>query len=213
MSLQTILNDFQPRWSINYIKVTVGTAVVLAFTIPIIMVATPMIEFFNGMAAQPKGKAQMTYGRVYGEELLVARDPVKGPVPRGYTAYAFAHLGTEIEDAVKAGELQQNPVAMTRENLEQGQKLYNIYCIVCHGKEGHGDGSVTGPGRFPAPPSLHTDQARGYQDGTIYHILTKGVGKMPSYAYQIEAEDRWKTIHYVRALQRAMNPSAEDLKQ
>jgi len=35
---------------------------------------------------------------------------------------------------------------------------------------------------------------------------------MPGYARQVEPDDRWKTIHYVRALQRAMNPEPQDLK-
>jgi mono/diheme cytochrome c family protein len=33
---------------------------------------------------------------------------------------------------------------------------------------------------------------------------------MPAYAEQIEPEDRWKVVHYVRALQRARNPKPED---
>ena len=65
----------------------------------------------------------------------------------------------------------------------------------------------------PAPPSLHTDQARGYRDGAIFHILTKGTEKMPGYADKLSTEDRWETIHYLRALQRAMNPSPGDLEQ
>jgi hypothetical protein len=36
---------------------------------------------------------------------------------------------------------------------------------------------------------------------------------MPSYASQIQAEDRWAAILYVRALQRAAHPTPEDLKE
>ena len=71
--------------------------------------------------------------------------------------------------------------------MRGGQELYDIHCIACHGKLGVGDGPVTGPDRFPAPPSLHTDQARGYTDGTIFHIITKGTEKMPSYADKLDA--------------------------
>lgn len=35
---------------------------VAAFVVPLGWVATPYFEFFNGMAVQPKAKAQMTYG-------------------------------------------------------------------------------------------------------------------------------------------------------
>ena len=35
---------------------------------------------------------------------------------------------------------------------------------------------------------------------------------MPSYASQIEPETRWAVIHYMRALQKAQNPSEDDIK-
>ena len=67
------------------------------------------------------------------------------------------------------------------------------------------------PGRFPAPPSLHTAEALEYKYGTLFHIMTKGVGKMPSYAQQLDSEERWKVAQYVRALQRSASPKPEDL--
>jgi mono/diheme cytochrome c family protein len=200
-----------PKWSPTMYKATLLGAIAMAIIIPLALVATPMIEFFNGMAAQPKGKAQGTYGRVFGEELIVERPPVPGTIPRGYVRYAFAESGNTIEDALLVGETLLNPVPLDRAGLERGRRVYEIFCAVCHGKEGHGDGPATGPNRFPAPPSLHTDQARDYADGTMFHIITKGVGKMPGYARQIDPDDRWKTIHFVRALQRAMNPKPEDM--
>ena len=57
-----LLNCY-PRWSPTMYKFTLGSALVLAIAAPLGMVAIPFIEFFNGMAAQPKGKAQLTYGR------------------------------------------------------------------------------------------------------------------------------------------------------
>ncbi len=187
------------------------TAVALAFVIPLALAAVPFIEFFNGMAAQPKGKAQMHYGRVFGEELLVERLPVEGTVPREYVAYEFAHVPGTLEDAVKVGDLLDNPTPRTLDNMQRGQAIFNVHCIVCHGKQGTGDGPVTGPDRFPAPPSLHTDQVRDYPDGTIFHIITKGTEKMPGYSDKLDPTERWQVVHYLRALQRAQNPKPEDL--
>jgi mono/diheme cytochrome c family protein len=236
--LQKILDKVLPRWSPLMYKATLVTLVVAAFVIPLALAATPFIEFFNGMAAQPKGKAQMTYGRTYGEELLVTRDPVPGTMPRGWAPYELAYLTERIEEAKaadpemdptllaelemnaakEAGELLANPVPVTEEAMLRGRDRYDVFCIVCHGSKGQADGSatgtnpVTGVPRFPAPPSLHTEQARAYADGTIYHIITAGIGQMPGYADKLPPEDRWKVIHYVRALQRAMNPRSEDLE-
>jgi len=149
---------------------------------------------------------------VMGQQLVVDRPPVEGTIPRSYQRYAFEDRGNKIEDALAVGLLLENPLQPEMDVMKRGQEVYEIFCIACHGSLGQGDGSVIGPNRYPAPPSLHSDQARGYKDGTIYHIITKGVGKMPSYAQQVEPEDRWKTILYVRALQRAMNPEPQDLK-
>ncbi len=210
-SLADIIQAVAPKWSPTMYKATLVSFIVLAFVLPLAVVALPFVEFFNGMAAQPKAKTQMMTGRTYEQEQPVERPPVPGTMPCGYLPYAFQDVGNKIEDAKAVGEKLANPIPLNLDRLHRGRKLYDIYCITCHGKQGMGDGPVTGPDRFPAPPSLHTDQARGYKDGTIFHIITKGVEKMPSYADKIDPEDRWKVVHYLRALQRAGNPTAEDL--
>lgn len=210
--LQERLRDFSIPWSPMAYKATLLGLVALAFIIPLCLIALPFIEFFNGMAAQPKAKTQGTYGRVMGQELLVERPPVEGTIPRSYWRYPFEDRGNTIEDARAVGLLLENPLRSEMPVMQRGRAVYDTFCIACHGTQGDGDGSVTGPNRFPAPPTLHSDQARGYSDGTIFHIITKGLGKMPGYAKQIEPADRWKAIHYVRALQRAKNPEPQDLK-
>ncbi len=192
-------------------KGTLIAVLASAFVIPLALVALPFVEFFNGMAAQPKGKPQMHYGRVFGEELRAERLPVDGTVPRDYVAYEFAHVSGTLEDAAKIGDLLNSAVPRSLQNMQQGQALFNVHCIACHGKQGSGDGPVTGPDRFPAPPSLHTDQARSYRDGTIFHIVTAGTEKMPGYADKLNPTERWQVVHYLRALQRAQNPKPEDL--
>ena len=99
------------------------------------------------------------------------------------------------------------------EVLQRGRTLFTIYCGVCHGSEALGDGPVVGPDRFPAPPSLHTDVARAYKDGTLFQIISAGKANMSSYADMLEPKDRWAVIYYVRALQRSLHPKPEDLKQ
>lgn len=205
------LLDYYPRWSPTMYKLTLGGAAVLAISLPLALVALPFVEFFNGMAAQPKGKPQMTYGRTYGAQLLVDRPPVKGTIPRAYYPYPYDHLPNTIEAAKEVGEQLENPVPVTMDTLRRGQELYNTYCMLCHGTRGEGDGPVIGPDRFPAPPSLHNKQALGYKDGALFHMMTKGVGKMPSYVDKLDPQERWMVVHYLRALHRSMAPDPEDL--
>lgn len=132
------------------------------------------------------------------------RMPVKGTVPRGFAPYAYAN------DPEAAGRELKNPLSATAAVLDRGQTMYNTYCIVCHGPNGEGDGSVVP--KFPRPPSLQSDKVRGWSDGRIYHVVTMGQNLMPSYASQVAPADRWALIQYIRALQKSKNPTAEDLK-
>lgn len=182
-----------------------------AFAIPLALVATPFVEFLNGMAAQPKGLAQGQYGRVFGQAFQVEREPVRGSIPEETSAYPFEgadHARAKLEAAIPG-----NPVPMTVENLRRGRVVYDTYCRPCHGDLGLGDGPVVGPNRFPAPPSLHTDGAKGFPDGRIFHLVTYGKGKMPAYGSRIPPADRWAAVGYVRVLQRALDPKPEDLAE
>ena len=210
---QEKLRSSRPRFSPMVFKAVLLTIASLALIIPLALAALPFIEFFNGMAAQPKAKTQMTYGRVFGEELMVERLPVEGTIPRSYDPYQFADRPVTLKAAVEVGELLENPMIPAEADLLRGQEIYNVYCIACHGTQGNGDGPATGENRFPAPPTLHTDQARKYRDGTIFHIITNGTEKMPGYADKVAAEDRWRVIFYTRALQRSANPLPEDLDE
>jgi mono/diheme cytochrome c family protein len=195
-----------PQWSPVAYKVAIIAPIVTAVAIPLLLAGLPFCEFLNDMAAEPKGKPQGTYGRQFNQALVVDRPPAAGSVRTDASPYPFDFMGHDQADALWVGQRLKNPVPLTMDNVRRGQSRYNIYCIACHGERGDGTGPATGPGRFPAPPSLQTAEAVGYADGAVFHIITKGIGKMPSYADKLEAQDRWKVIYYVRALQLAARP-------
>jgi mono/diheme cytochrome c family protein len=153
----------------------------------------PNFTYMPDMNFTPAVKAQRALMRI----------PVEGTVPRGYTPYHF--ISPE-----QAGKALKNPLPSTHAVLMRGQMMFNTYCIECHGAAGLGDGPIVP--KIPRPPSLQSDKIRGWPDGSIFHIITRGQNVMPSYASQILPEDRWAIIHYVRVLQRSQHPSAEDLK-
>ncbi|MHC4798840.1 MAG: hypothetical protein ACYTF1_19575, partial [Planctomycetota bacterium] len=72
------LQNFNPRWSPAMYRNALVSLLIMAIVIPLALVAVPFIEFLNGMAAQPKGKTQMTYGRLFDQQLPVDRLPVRG---------------------------------------------------------------------------------------------------------------------------------------
>ncbi|HEY2846174.1 MAG TPA: cytochrome c [Pyrinomonadaceae bacterium] len=98
------------------------------------------------------------------------------------------------------------PVPVTKELIDRGQERFNIYCIVCHGPLGRGDGMVVRRG-FPNPPTYHDDRLRNAPVGHFFDVITNGWGKMNSYAFQVPPADRWAIIAYIRALQATDDPN------
>ena len=92
------------------------------------------------------------------------------------------------------------PQPVTRAMLDRGRERFDIYCAVCHGRTGEGNGMIVQRG-FPAPPSYHTDRLRTAPIGHFYDVITNGYGVMYSYAARVEPPDRWAIAAYIRALQ------------
>ena len=100
------------------------------------------------------------------------------------------------------------PMQITKEDLDRGQERYNIYCSVCHGMTGYGDGMVARRGfNKPSPANYHQDRLRQAPAGHFFDVMTNGWGAMPSYAQQVSVEDRWRIVAYIRALQLSQMPA------
>jgi mono/diheme cytochrome c family protein len=106
--------------------------------------------------------------------------------------------------------LAKNPLPVTRELLTRGRERFDIYCAVCHGRDGYGEGIVVRRG-FPAPPSYHQDRLRDAPDGHFYDVITRGYGAMLPFSDRLTASDRWAVVAYVRALQRSQHVALSEL--
>jgi mono/diheme cytochrome c family protein len=125
---------------------------------------------------------------------LTLQRPVAGTIPRGYQPF---HYRAGDEEAARAGHELENPHRATPEALAKGKALYETYCLVCHGEQGKGDGPIAG--KIPAPPSYTSDRVLAFPAGRIFHVITLGSGKMPSYAAQLSPDERWEIVTYVRS--------------
>ncbi len=102
-------------------------------------------------------------------------------------------------------DIDEFPVPITKEFLDRGEQRYKVFCIVCHGPVGKGDGMVVRRG-YPAPPTYHDDRLRNAPVGHFFDVMTNGWGKMNNYASQIPVADRWAIVAYIRALQISQDP-------
>jgi hypothetical protein len=188
---------FEPR----FIGFLIGVGVVVSIGTYLMLNKLVYIEPFNWMENQAKVIPQT--GSEFFADGRGMRLPVVGSIAKGFIPYPF-------EGETNPTAVLSNPYFSTKENLELGQRKYFTYCSPCHGNYGDGDSRLQG--QFPNPPTLHSERARNFQDGMIYHIITVGQNVMPSYASQVTREERWAIVNYIRALQRAKNATDEDLK-
>lgn len=140
--------------------------------------------------------------------------PVNGTVPYAGNpmtgaldvAKAEMHLPYEyantLEDYERAGIELVNPVSATPQSLDRGKQQFEIYCAICHGTAGNGQGVIVASGKYKAVPPSYFDQLYlDMPDGKMFHSLTYGKNAMGSYAYALTQEDRWNVINYINKLQ------------
>lgn len=126
-----------------------------------------------------------------------ARTFVAGTVPQ--TALASDDPQVTGKDASGAF-VTTLPVPVSADLVRRGQERFEIYCTVCHGLDGRGDGKAIAF-NFPKPPDLLSDTIKALPDGQIFDVISNGKGNMLSYAYRVKAADRWAVIAYLRAMQ------------
>ncbi|MEL6303406.1 MAG: cytochrome c [Bacteroidota bacterium] len=124
--------------------------------------------------------------------------PVDNTISRGYMPYEFANT---LEDKELA-RLQPSPLdsLQSEANLAKGKELYDIYCAICHGAKGKGQGTLVKREKILGVPS-YDDVARNITVGSTYHTMYYGLNSMGSYASQMDNEkELWQVAEYVMQL-------------
>ena len=136
--------------------------------------------------------------------------PPMGTVPRGgyLEGFEFA-MGDSIRKSDAVANYP-NPIAASEAVLAEGEVLYQRFCAACHGKSGKGDGPIT---KNPAikPQAYDSDLYKNYTDCRIYYAIVYGLNNMGSYTSQIDYEDRWKIVHFVKTLQGTKTAAPDSL--
>jgi len=107
-------------------------------------------------------------------------------------------LGYEYELAAK----DMNPIKINADNaktiLDQGKALYGKYCQHCHGEKGDGKGPMVESGAYSGVPVY---SALTITEGQMFYSIYYGKGLMGAHASQLNKEEIWKVIHYIKKLQ------------
>jgi cytochrome c oxidase cbb3-type subunit 2 len=91
-----------------------------------------------------------------------------------------------------------NPYPTTRAGLERGHKVYQSFCLGCHGPIGDGMGSAQ-PYLYPPPLNFTLLKDRGVSGGILYYQIMNGITgtAMPYFKRELESEKIWDVGNYV----------------
>ncbi len=176
------------------------------FLITIIVAGAALISACNsGYTRRNPGKtyaADMTYSRAYDaytenpvlRNKQTSQPPVEGTVARGQA------IPTHLTATDSAGyKALTHSYTFSDADIAEGQRLYNIYCGICHGAKLDGNGPLYASGKFAAMPANITDpKFKAYTEGQIYHVIMDGKGMMGSYAAQLNDKQRWMVVDFIQ---------------
>ena len=125
-----------------------------------------------------------------------AQIPVDGTIARGHDLYEIENTN---EGYAQAKTDLTSPLAETEVEEMRGGQLYDIYCAICHGKKGDGQGNLVKREKILGVPA-YNDAGRAITEGSVYHVIYYGKNTMGSYANQLNEEERWQVVNYVMKL-------------
>ncbi|MEM7656769.1 MAG: cytochrome c [Bacteroidota bacterium] len=153
----------------------------------------------------------------YFDNGLPAQKPVEGTVPRAESwyyqeAYSPYPYGNSVEEYERAGAELTSPLNdsttneggfnCTEATYQRGKETYEVFCIMCHGEKGDGNGNLVTSEVYPQVPSYYGPTLKDLPAGKMFHTLTYGKNLMGSYASQITPQERWEVICYIQEFQK-----------
>jgi mono/diheme cytochrome c family protein len=133
--------------------------------------------------------------------------PVLGTIKRGELLPFLIAKDSAAGDSTNyhLARAVKNP--LTSMDTVEAERLYLVNCAICHGPKLDGNGPLYkgGDGPFPAKPAdfLGGAQYLGMPEGQMFYSATYGKNKMGSYASQLNTEQRWMVIAYIKSKQLA----------
>jgi mono/diheme cytochrome c family protein len=95
----------------------------------------------------------------------------------------------------------QNPVALTDQNLLEGVHLFAQNCAVCHGSaKGDKSASPIAKGLYQKPPQLATDGVEDDPEGDSFWKIKHGIRLtgMPSFGYALKDQQIWTLALFLK---------------
>ena len=91
----------------------------------------------------------------------------------------------------------ENPFRNQASSIAAGSVIYEQNCVVCHGEEGRGDGSLAAS-LSPKPVDLREHTA-AHTESVLYQFISRGVQgtAMPAFEESLSDEERWHVLNFI----------------
>ncbi|QOV91547.1 c-type cytochrome [Humisphaera borealis] len=206
----------------NFLRSLLVKAALPALALPILGGCN--LRQYAGFDMYNQPKAKVYRKSDFFEDRLGARPIVSGTVARSEVYVDRSSVGVQYVihagDGFPADVQKKLDGPDLKATLERGQVVYNVYCSVCHGQTGLGDGMIVQRG-FTRPPSFvipseaakdkmqkedphrwaRTEFIQTAPPSHFYNAITQGFGAMYSYGERVKPADRWAVAAYIKTLQ------------
>ncbi len=122
----------------------------------------------------------------------------KGEAIKAYEAGPEANVRWLAEIVPEGWRKIPNPYPTTEAGLARGHRIYQEFCIGCHGPVGDGMGAAQ-PWIYPPPLNFTILKGREISGGIIYYQLMNGITgtAMPYFKRELESQKIWEVGDYV----------------
>jgi len=185
---------------------------------------SPGVEYMPDMYRSPALEAYVDYGSnkhmdwtqsqkdEAGVKPVLSRKPAPGSIAyaKGDDAlFAMPYsLPNDMPGYERSATEIHSPLLSNKVNIEEGKRLFLIFCKHCHGEEGHGDGAISKNGLIKVPD--YSTQLKNLEEGKMYHTLQYGKNAMGSHASQLNQKERWQILEWVKCLQKGNSAPSYD---
>ena len=156
---------------------------------------------YESFAERDSTKFTMDMFKKGGDMIFFDNIPPSGTIKRGEL---FPYTLPNDSNGYKMSSAILNPydsIVITKAQLAEAGRLYNVNCGICHGAGGVANGPIATGGYVGGVANLTAEAYVKMADGTMFHSITYGKGVMGSYASQVTRAQRWMIIKYIRTLQ------------
>ena len=158
----------------------------------------PPFEFLGDSNIEYLTRYVQSLGLKHADRRMERQAEWKKKAVAAYEAGVEENVAWLHENVPKGWRDVPTPYPATEAGLARGKKIYQDFCLGCHGAVGDGMGPAQ-PYIYPPPLNFTILKGRGISGGIIYYQIMNGITgtAMPYFKRELESEKIWDVGNYI----------------